>query len=450
MDTNTPTSSTYIAPDSVAGTGLAAVGTVSASDPNVAPTSSTVPEFEAPRRRKLPLQAIIAGVFLLVLVIGGVAAYFLTQQEQDVASQASALCSFTESDPACKGIPKGNVGFCQPVGPELYTCQSVTDSCSCKGTGLDGSGKPLGDNESEDEDGDDSDDNENDCGGNGQSCCASGTICSANLFCNGAGVCQGSSDGLCSPDDSAGGIFGEKCALYDCGSQCNYGSECRLSSPTKDGNCEEMVSLLGSKCGQVDYLDQQGRYCGVKAIRCDGSCQGGGGGGGGVSVQCKEIVAKVQTATGNEIRPPKVGEQMFLKCKKVANGVKYKFRYFRTKKKGAKALQAITGKTPVSVKAESKGSNKSVLFTIDKPGFFYAQCSACVPDASSPNGRKCSRWEAAANGGIVLTGGTGASLAATSTVDDDDGLPPGIEIPYRSVFELDLSPSIERPIEVQQ
>lgn len=112
------------------------------------------------------------------------------------------------------------------------------------------------------------------CGSSGQACCDpfthSGLICSANLFCNTAtGTCQAAIPGnVCA---ASGGAPSGQCEVYTCGSSCNNGNQCNLNKRTVD--CAS--ATLGGQCGQIDYLNTSGQYCGVKSQNCGGSCAGG-------------------------------------------------------------------------------------------------------------------------------------------------------------------------------
>lgn len=400
MDTNTPNTSTYMEPNAVAGNGLAAVGTVSADDRMTNPAVSASADYNPPQRRRFPMSALLGAAFVLFLTLGGAVAFYLARQNQNIQNQASSYyCEVAVDGSDCGGEFEGSnctrgtvAGICH------RSTAAGIPGCSCNpmdggGSGGGGTDEP----ETPEEPGDEGPDDTSICGEQGQPCCASGNgapVCGNDLFCNASSICDPSDDNLCRDDaatGNGGGDFNGQCALHACGSACNFndGTECRVNNPTI-GDCDELAAQLASTCGQVDYLQgdlSNPLYCGVKAIKCDGSCKGTGGGGGVTPPMCREIVAKVGLpGQDGETRAPKVGEQMFLKCKRVENGVKYKFRYFYTRKKGAAATEHIAKKNSVKVKAEAPGSNRSDVFTIERAGFYYAQCSACIPNPNSPNG----------------------------------------------------------------
>lgn len=283
MDMNTTNNTPYIAPGSgVAGSGLSAIGSTPATTPApVSPMAAAgsgipdTPDSNMVPRRRFNMKAMLGAAAMVIMLLGGFVAFTLSQQEQDISNQAAAgrcdafnpgkqgTCRLNDyfGNPCWTGggTNLGDVGSCQPDG-----VTGNTNFCSCVAGG--------GEDESEEETGTVEDD-PNECGAEGQPCCATGTICGANLYCTN-GTCNSSSAGLCNEDkDSPGdGEFNNTCALYVCEGGCNYsgGTECRLERPTGTGDCEAMVSQLGTQCGQVDYLKGNGLYCGVKALQCNG------------------------------------------------------------------------------------------------------------------------------------------------------------------------------------
>lgn len=114
------------------------------------------------------------------------------------------------------------------------------------------------------------------CGTSGASCCDpfsnSGVICYNNLFCNtGTGKCQSTPPtNICGGNQGSGGVIGSMCEVYTCGNSCNRGNECTLNRQVVP--CS--TASLGGQCGQIDYLDSNGSYCGVKVQNCGGNCGG--------------------------------------------------------------------------------------------------------------------------------------------------------------------------------
>lgn len=111
------------------------------------------------------------------------------------------------------------------------------------------------------------------CGNAGQACCPSnrtdgGNICNGNLYCNGS-TCQSTAPAnLCQGSQGSGQTAGTKCKIYRCGSKCNNGNQCNLGESIVDCGTN-----LG-ECGQIDWIDTNNNYCGVKEQNCGGSCAG--------------------------------------------------------------------------------------------------------------------------------------------------------------------------------
>lgn len=111
------------------------------------------------------------------------------------------------------------------------------------------------------------------CGNAGQACCPSnrndgGNICNGNLYCNGS-TCQSTAPAnLCQGLQGSQSTAGTKCKIYRCGSRCNNGNQCNLGESIVDCG-----TSLG-ECGQIDWLDTNNNYCGVKEQNCGGSCAG--------------------------------------------------------------------------------------------------------------------------------------------------------------------------------
>ncbi len=112
------------------------------------------------------------------------------------------------------------------------------------------------------------------CGGLNQSCCApenvgAGSICNDGLYCNvGAGYKCTASPFICqSPTTQASG----QCQVYKCGNKCDQGNQCTIAS---GGPVACSGASLGGQCGQIDFLDTGGSYCGVKSQNCYGTCGG--------------------------------------------------------------------------------------------------------------------------------------------------------------------------------
>lgn len=115
------------------------------------------------------------------------------------------------------------------------------------------------------------------CGNAGQACCdpfsQNGTICNGSLYCNTAtGTCQSTAPpNLCQGSQGSGGGVGTECEVFRCGSQCNAGNQCTISAGRFP--CDQ--ATLNDQCGQIDWKDTSGNYCGVKSQNCGGSCAGG-------------------------------------------------------------------------------------------------------------------------------------------------------------------------------
>jgi hypothetical protein len=100
-----------------------------ANTPNVIAPSPTAPSITTsgslkPPTKKLPIKLIIGGIVLALLLIGGIAAFLLSQTSQDVRQQASAnpysigvCCINNTTTPGltpseCSAIPGATVGVC--------------------------------------------------------------------------------------------------------------------------------------------------------------------------------------------------------------------------------------------------------------------------------------------------------------------------------------------------
>lgn len=175
-----------------------------------------------------------------------------------------------------------------------------------------------------------------------------------------------------------------------------------------------------------------------------------------------------ETNVENEARAPGLGEEVYLVCKKVPNGSRYKFRiiYTRTQpvysnlaNSGVQKLKALTN--------TGKKRNRSVAFKVPSVGFYYGQCQTCVPSGS---GERCSAWEPTTVAGNRLTNTAGSPTSAgaelrnsieenedvtqltndregTQSVDDDELGDPGtaIELPFYNNEDLDESDTMAIP-----
>ena len=339
-------------------------------------------------KRRFNFQILAAVAAIAVLLIGGVAGYMLTQESQDIRQQANP-----PSD------------------------------------GLDEDEGAAGDNENEI------------CGGDGEKCCdpKNASVCDGSLYCNtGSGKCQADvPGGICDgKQGSKGQLDPNKCIVCECGNQCNLSGECTLNCRAdQDCNAATQVLISGNTCGQVDFQDTNKAYCGVKAIKCDGSCAGGGGGGSGV--QCEAVTGRVGQPGPEAVTvAPRIGDEFFLKCRPITGASSYKFRYFYTKKR---SLESLVGRKAVRVFSREGNLSASQPIAIEKVGLYYGQCRVCLPDASRPSGQRCSAWESTQNNANRLPfqdGGpfgtqadpTDATIAGfdDSGVDSADGVPEGI------------------------
>ncbi len=116
------------------------------------------------------------------------------------------------------------------------------------------------------------------CGTDGGACCDpftnGGKICNSGLYCNtSTGKCQSTPPTNLCQGGGSGGTPSTQCAVFTCGSSCNNGTQCSLNRQVV--SCTQADSILGSQCGQIDFLDTGGAYCGVKSQHCGGSCSGG-------------------------------------------------------------------------------------------------------------------------------------------------------------------------------
>lgn len=490
-----------VTPNPVLGSGLTAVETGPAVSmaPVMPPVESEVPnELPSSPKRRFPLQIIAMIGLVFTLLVGGGAAYFLTQQSQDVRNQASSgtVCGATTSNPFnldCGGktvgveYTAGNYKFsCQnpvsvPINPTTQSircdavasqafcgeCQkwfptSLGGSCAQRCAGSGGSVPP-----DVDEDGD-GDDEQTQCGGIGQPCCdPNGQSACTTGYCevgagSGIGTCRANPPtNLCQGEEGTG-EFNGKCVFYNCGKagqggKCNMANECTIDvqNAPEVGDCNTLAEKMFSQgyCGQVDYTSGAAgstKYCGVKAINCGGGCQpsnppvvSGG--------QCKEVIGRVGvpgSGTAEEVAP-RIGDQFFLKCRKVSGAVAYKFRVFYTKQKGANAYASLLNKKALKVKSTEERKHISQFVTIDRAGFYYGQCKVCMPDAGSPNGKKCSPWESVANSAKQLPFPQplpGDPEYIHSNVDADDGLPNGQHVNLRSIEDIfDITGEPEDP-----
>ncbi len=114
------------------------------------------------------------------------------------------------------------------------------------------------------------------CGGNGQSCCdpfsTGGKICDGNLYCNTAsGKCESSKPtNLCQGNQGSKEQAGDLCEVFICPGKCDNGNQCTKST----GKVPCGQANLGGQCGQIDWLDANRAYCGVKVQNCGGACAG--------------------------------------------------------------------------------------------------------------------------------------------------------------------------------
>jgi hypothetical protein len=421
MDPITSTPSPTLPP---LGSGIGAVET----GPAAMPTVSVIPENipQSPKRRfNFGMLGAIAALF--VLLAGSGAAYLLTQQNQDVRNQAfvaggdEVICGTT----SVAGCVNSAIGSSCSSSSGQGICQvAVGDRCQCTVTSDGG----VDDNETSP--GEDNDEIAK--GGNGEPCrdpsAQGGMACNEGLFCVN-GTCSASSSNMCGNiNDGGGGTFTGQCALHICDNQCNYGSagqgECR--NFVKNGDCAALQAELGSRCGQVDFLNDGGAYCGVKSINCSASCSPPTNPPSDPNtVSCTEIVGRIGIAKSGDTQAlaPRIGDNFFLKCRKVAGASSYRFRYFYTKRSGAEAYTSLLNKVPVKVGRNDEFPFISDNISVTRAGFYYGQCKVCMPDASSPTGQKCGKWEPVTNTARRLPFQTEPEL--TNDADGGDGFAAG-------------------------
>ena len=92
--------------------------------PETATTQKSSGSFVSFLKRK-PLQTALGGVFVLLLVVGSVAGYYLTQQAQDVRQQASQCTLNTYQ---CDGQ---NYQLCTLAEGESEVSWQTEDACDC-------------------------------------------------------------------------------------------------------------------------------------------------------------------------------------------------------------------------------------------------------------------------------------------------------------------------------
>lgn len=464
-----------------AGIGSIDVGPAASTAPtSVPPIPENLPE--SPRKRvRWNLLGGIAALF--IFLAGGGAAYYSAQQNQDLRQQASVVTNcYSVSAGGGGSLPAGTPwvsgdgnqrGVCNGQGqpiiqenrcgacggnwfPATHTCNAISaNNCQIPGSGSGGV---------DEDEGSDGDEDDTGYGGLGQRCRdpKNGAVCDGSLYCNTAtGLCQdGVPSNICSSEHgdgegSGGTLDPGKCIVCDCGSQCNRNGQCTLNCKV-DQNCDaETNRMLGSNgfCGQVDFQDTNKKYCGVKAIKCDGSCapptttQPG-------AVQCVDIIGRVGVPGSGTAQAvaPQIGEEFHLKCRKVAGAVNYKFRYFYTRKRGTGNL---VNRPAVKVVSMTGKKHVSEAINIDKAGFYYGQCKVCVADASAPNGRRCSAWESTSNSAEQLPfrepGVNPGPAEGAHSVDEDDGLPdapPPTLRPIPEIFDV-IDPIVGPPVEVE-
>jgi hypothetical protein len=230
-----------------------------------------------------------------------------------------------------------------------------------------------------------------------------------------------------------------------------YGGNAECRTFRASGDCSAMQAQLdAANCGQVDFMQGNNVYCGVKSIKCGGSCAPTEPPTGPAPVQCKEVIGRLGTP-GNVLPKevaPRIGDNFFLRCRPVAGASSYRFRYFYTRKND---LSSLVGRTAVIVPAHAPGSASSALIPIERVGLYYGQCRVCMPDASSPNGQRCSRWESTQNSAKRLPFQEGGPTGSTqndptdtavqnyvpSTVDAEGDVPQGTIPALRSVFDYE-------------
>lgn len=108
----------------------------------VAPTSGAPTSFNAQPKPKLPMQYIVGALVLLLVVIGGGSAYFLSQSNQDVRNQAAG-----GNDPytgSCTSSAQCASGYACTNGKCTANCTAGSgrpNGCSCSSNGQCSSGR---------------------------------------------------------------------------------------------------------------------------------------------------------------------------------------------------------------------------------------------------------------------------------------------------------------------
>lgn len=216
------------------------------ADPIEPPAFPIIP----PPPKKSSGKGFVTAILFLLLLTVPIAVYYVSKPKQlaDIRNRAQqtpyplgcAECLFFNANPRdCDYI-------CYPTtptpAPTIASTPTPTPSGACTGKG-----------------------------GLGQVCrvpqnCNNLPNCDGTLVCLN-GTCQQAPPGQCG---SSG-----KCRIHICNKCSNYGGgldECRDGGQEVD--CASAVVPAG-QCGQVDILDAQGNYCGVKQQACTGSCAGG-------------------------------------------------------------------------------------------------------------------------------------------------------------------------------
>lgn len=262
---------------------------------------------------------------------------------------------------------------------------------------------------------------------------------------------------------------------YECdGQQTGDHPECRENGSNQNSTD---VSWGGGSCNKTIQYDAWGPGQGPGdgtigfVVYYTGDCPGGTTPSGPKCLAASAFVGDPNKEKNSENRAgaPGLGENVYLVCKKVPNGARYRFRIIYTRKTPYSTLADGTIQKLKALTNTGKMRNRSVAFKAPMVGFYYGQCSACVP---SGNGEKCSAWESTTVAGARLTNtagtavsGAGASFAAdidlnedisqetlsaerSQSVDDEDELGDAnsvIELPLLNNEDLNESDVVEIP-----
>ena len=332
-------------------------------------TTTTTRSFKLPT--KFSPRMIIGGLFFALLIIGGIAAYYLSTQSQDVRQQAAYDCSVAGGSCQPQACSTGQVAGSGVCSGGLICCAPAVTPPSTPPSTPPTATPPGGT-----------------CSGAAQSCesqaCCNGLTCQGLA---GSRICQGLVPGVCGANATCGGNSGWL------GFRCNNLSngQC-LENPQTFNSYQEAYSYASaSGCGQVDEVCVGGnanrQLCGQFNI---------------INRSCDTIVnpppgespppgATPSPSPGATPSPPpgpvcvhiamnrinpRVGDVVAFTCGAIPGVNKYEFRV-KLPNGTIQALASLSGTDQI---------NTSANFTINQAGEFKAQCRIC-PD------NECQAWE---------------------------------------------------------